>query len=246
VPALCRPCRTARYGPPVTDHALARGEKPVHYSGIMSIFKTNDTVLFQGDSITDAGRRDDPLGLGSGYAAMAAGLATAARPDLGLRFINRGVGGDRTVELLARWKPDCEVIRPDILSIKIGVNDVWRYLGEWEGQTFVDAAEYRTNLVRLLDRALAAGVRTLVLCSPTTIENNRNPLISEMLAERRDIVRALAAEYRAVYVPMQETQLALLAERSDIAWTLDGCHLSTAGHAVLAKLWVDTVLSDCP
>lgn len=85
------------------------------------------TVLFIGDSITDAGRnRDDPASLGSGYAAMAAGWFAASNPSHRVRFINRGVSGARTVELVSRWDTDCLAHKPDVVSVMIGINDVWR------------------------------------------------------------------------------------------------------------------------
>lgn len=209
---------------------------------MLNYLRQNDSILFQGDSITDTGRREDPAGMGSGYAGIAAGWIQASLPEMGFRFVNRGVGGDRTTELLERWKEDCEDLRPQVLSVKIGVNDVWRILGSWNGQHYVPVEEYADNYRRLLDRALKAGTRQLILCSPTTIDNGTNREVSELLAERRDIVKALAAEYRALYVPLQETQASLMEKRPDIAWTVDGCHPSAAGHAALAKCWIETVV----
>lgn len=209
----------------------------------MDYVRDGDLILFQGDSITDSGRRDDPLQLGSGYVAMVTGLLPVVRGDLRLRVLNRGVGGDRTVELLERWKADCEDIKPSVLSIKIGVNDVWRILGEWNGQTYVTPEEYRANYRKLLDRACAAGIRQLVLCSPTTIENGKNARVAELIAGRVEITKALAAEYRALYVPFNECQARLLADRPDVAWTLDGCHPSPSGHAALAWCWLNAAFN---
>ena len=72
----------------------------------------DDLILFQGDSITDAGRCGSADGLGGGYVAMVRALITARHPELRVRIANRGVGGDRTVELLARWQADCVALRP--------------------------------------------------------------------------------------------------------------------------------------
>lgn len=205
----------------------------------MAIIENGDVLLFQGDSITDCGRREAADGLGSGYPAIVAGLLPRLRPELKLTVLNRGIGGDRTAELLARWKTDCEDLKPSLLSIFIGVNDVWRILGKWCGQVYIGPDEYRDNYRRLLERAKAAGVRGLVLASPTAIDENRDAGLADLLDERAAIVRALAAEFGAVYVPFRESQARLLAERPDIRWTSDGCHPTAAGQAALAWTWLE-------
>ena len=205
-----------------------------------SIFKTGDRVLFQGDSITDAGRGTPP-GLGSGYVAIIAGLLRGLRPELNLEIINRGIGGDRTAELLARWPEDCLDLKPDVLSIKIGVNDVWRLQGEWNGQKHIPLAEFRSNCITLLDQAQATRLRQLVLISPTTITHENISPLNDLLGEYDAAVRELARQYDAVYVPAREALLAARAEKPDIAWTSDGCHPSTAGHALIATTWLKAV-----
>ena len=87
----------------------------------------NPLILFRGDSITDAGRnREDPWNLGFGYALMAAAWFKALFPEINGAFLNRGVSGDRVVDLKARWKEDCLDLKPDLVSIMIGINDCWR------------------------------------------------------------------------------------------------------------------------
>ena len=91
------------------------------------IFKPGDTILLQGDSITDAGRdRDDPNSLGTGYAMMAAGWLSAQHPEHNLTFLNRGISGNRTCDLVTRWDADCIGLEPDWVSLYIGVNNTWR------------------------------------------------------------------------------------------------------------------------
>ena len=84
-------------------------------------------VLFQGDSITDAGRiRQDPNDLGRGYAMLVAAWFSASYPERHVRFINRGIGGNRARDLRTRWKSDCLDLQPTWVSILIGINDTWR------------------------------------------------------------------------------------------------------------------------
>src|ERR1051325_8981235 len=107
-------------------------------------FKNGQRILFQGDSITDCGCRDpqnmNPLG--TGYVAIIRGMISAQYPDLKVTILNRGRSGDRTEELLKRWDEDTRPLKPDWLSIMIGVNDVWRMRGEWNGQTHIALPQY--------------------------------------------------------------------------------------------------------
>ena len=206
-----------------------------------SPIRTDDLLLFQGDSITDAGRCGSADGLGGGYVAMIRALITARHPQLAVRIANRGVGGDRTVELLNRWQADCVAVRAQVLSVKIGVNDVWRLRGQWNGQSFVPAAEYRANYERLIEQALAGGVRTIALVSPTTIAEENDGELARLLDERAAIVRELAARFGAVYVPARETMLRALREQPGVRWTTDGCHPTQAGHALIAGAWLQAM-----
>jgi lysophospholipase L1-like esterase len=205
-----------------------------------AILRLGDRILFQGDSITDAGRGAPP-GLGNGYVAIVAGFLRARLPGMDLDVLNRGVSGDRTAELLARWQRDCLDLKPDVLSIKIGVNDVWRLTGEWNGQKHIPLPEYRANCVKLLDQARGAGIRQLVLVSPTTITHENASPLNDLLGEYDAAVRDLARQYRAVHVPARDALLAARAGRPDVAWTTDGCHPTTAGHAVIAAAWLRAV-----
>ena len=205
-----------------------------------TVLRPNDHILFQGDSITDAGRGAPP-GLGTGYVAMVRGMLSTLRPELNFKVSNRGNGGDRTEELLARWQTDCLDLHPDVLSIKIGVNDVWRLKGEWNGQKHIPLPAFRANYVRLLEQTKAAGIRQLVLVSPTTIDHENVSKYNDLLGEYAAATRELAKQFGGVYVPAREALLAARTALPDVAWTSDGCHPTTAGHAVIAAAWVRAV-----
>ncbi len=206
-----------------------------------SILKPNDLILFQGDSITDAGRGETADGLGGGYVAMVRGLFQALHPDFPVRILNRGVGGDRTAELLVRWPAECLELKPDVLSIMIGVNDVWRLKGEWNGQKHIALPEYTANLTKLLEQAKAAGIRQLVLMSPTTVEPENDGELTQLVGRYAAEVKRLAGVFGAAYVPSREAMLAARAAQPKVAWTTDGCHPGAAGHALLAATWLKTV-----
>ncbi|MFA4944730.1 MAG: SGNH/GDSL hydrolase family protein [Lentisphaeria bacterium] len=202
------------------------------------LIRPNDRILFQGDSITDAGRRDTPDGLGNGYVAQIRGSLQALRPDLPLRILNRGIGGDRTAELLARWHADCLDLEPDVLSLMIGVNDVWRKRGTWQGQAHIPLPEFTANLSQLLELARTAGIRQLVLLSPTTIDHANDSDLNQMLGDYAAAAQRLATTFDALYIPARETLLAARRQAPEVNWTPDGCHPSPAGHALLAATWL--------
>ena len=126
-------------------------------------------ILFQGDSITDAGRaRDAALpantGLGLGYPHLIAGRLLSQCPKRGYQFFNRGIGGNRVVDLYARWKVDALNMRPDLISILIGVNDTWHEFGSRNG---VEVDRYATVYRMLLEWTRKELPQTkLVICEP--------------------------------------------------------------------------------
>ncbi len=204
--------------------------------------QAGDRILFQGDSITDCGRMGASAPWGDGYVAMLAGRMRVERPEQRLEVLNRGVSGDRTVELAARWRPDCLDLKPQALSIMIGVNDCWRKLAEWAGQTWVQPDAYRANLERLCDQALAGGVRTLVLVSPTSIAPANDDPMNRLLGEYADAAKAIAQARRALWVDARAPLMAARQQQPEVPWTPDGCHPSIAGHAVIAAAWWKAVI----
>lgn len=194
------------------------------------------TVLFIGDSITDCNRnRDDPESLGQGYAAMAAGWYAAHRPGQRVRFVNRGIGGNRVADLRARWKQDCLALRPDTVSVLIGINDVWR---RYEDDDPTAVEDFEDDYRFILGEAAALGAR-LLLVEPFLL-----PLRAELWSRREDLdpkigaVRRLAYEFGAALVPADGLFARAVAESGVDEWSHDGVHLTPAGHALLAQAWL--------
>ena len=204
------------------------------------------TVLFQGDSITDARRdREAPAGYGTatgcGYATLVAGKLLAA--NIGREFccINRGISGNRVVDLYARWKTDALNLKPDLLSILVGVNDTWH---EFARQNGVELERYEKIYRMLLEwtKAELPEVR-LVLCEPFC-------LLSELVTQewvdevkqRSVIVKKLAAEFGATFVPLQEMLENAAAKANDNLKILrDGVHPTLLGAQLIADQWLKTV-----
>ena len=201
-------------------------------------------ILFQGDSITDAGRNRDvhdannSAGLGTGYAAIASGQIMLAHPTLGLKCLNRGISGNKIPDLSARWQQDAIDLKPALLSILIGVNDLWHTVAfgrKYKGTL----KDYETGYRALIERSRdeIPGVR-IVLCEPFT---TRADVEFEALAGYGGVARVLAEEMQLPFVPFQS----LFDEACKIApaefWLRDGIHPTLAGHAIMAGLWREVV-----
>lgn len=199
------------------------------------------TVLFQGDSITDAGRnRNDTFALGGGYAFMAAARFGAMFPEKKVRFLNRGVSGDRVRNLQERWQADCLDLQPDVLSIMIGVNDMWRRYDGANDPTTPEAFEegYRD----ILHRAREAGVGQLVMMEPfLLVTNDERQMYYDDLNPKIQVVRRLAREFNAVYVPLDGLFAAASVRREPGFWATDGVHPTAPGAAFIADAWLRAV-----
>ena len=197
------------------------------------LFGTGQTILFIGDSITDAGRRAAAAPYGNGYVGLVRSLLLARYPALGLRVVNRGVGGDTVRDLATRWARDVLAERPDWLAVMIGINDVWRQFGDRPAEA-VPLAEYDATLHRLLDRARAAGDPRLILLTPYLIEPDPADPMRRRMDEYGAAVLRIAEDYGAVAVNTQAGFDAALATTAPVDWAPDRVHPDGPGHAVIA------------
>ncbi|KGE16581.1 SGNH/GDSL hydrolase family protein [Paenibacillus wynnii] len=203
-------------------------------------FKPNDVVLFQGDSITDWGRNyEDASSLGVGYALMVAARMGHMYPEKNLTFINRGIGGNRVVDLQERWDKDCLDLKPTWVSIYIGINDTWRRMDSGEETT---AEQFEATYRDLIERTRETLDAKLVLIEPFVL-----PVPEDRKGWRTDldpkihIVRELAREYGAVLVPLDGLFAAASVKAESSYWAPDGVHPSPAGHALIADAWLRAV-----
>ena len=194
-------------------------------------------ILFQGDSITDCGRGD---GLGTGYPNLIASSLGYEFPGR-YEFINRGISGNRVVDLLARWKKDCLNLKPDCLSILIGVNDVWHELGEPNG---VSAERYEVVYKMLLDDVKNTLPETkIIILTPyvthgTATDDNWEYFESEVKM-RSDAAARIANLYGTEIINLQEL-FDKKCETTDASlWTADGVHPTQAGHELIKQAWLD-------
>ena len=195
--------------------------------------------LFQGDSITDCGRGDygNPYATGCGYPRLLEADLMAQDGDC--EVMNCGISGNRVVDLLARWKRDCLNLKPDVITILIGVNDVWHEFGNHDGVSVLLFEEVYRILLRETFAALPQTRLILmgayVMPGPATTPDW--DVFSGEVAARREVTRKLAEEFGLTYVDLQEAfdeaQKKFPAQR----WTGDGVHPTAAGHEVIAVAW---------
>ncbi|MFI8952866.1 SGNH/GDSL hydrolase family protein [Streptomyces sp. NPDC053750] len=197
-------------------------------------------LLFQGDSITAAGRAvDDELGLGHGYVSLIA--ESLGRTGRDLEFLNRGVSGHRVRDLRARWGYDAVDLKPDLLSVMVGVNDTWRRFDSGDPTATADyERDYRAILHAMRD---AGGSTRLVLIEPFLV-----PVRAEQWAWREDldarihVVRRLASDFDTALLAADGVLNQAAREAGDPSLiSEDGVHLTASGHARLAEAWLGLV-----
>lgn len=208
------------------------------------MINTNDLILFQGDSITDVGRDRNATasnnGLGAGYALMTAAALLAQRPGDKLQFLNRGISGNRIVDLYARILSDVINLAPTLLSVLIGVNDTWHEFGSRNGVPVPKYERvYRDFLTEI--RTALPTVR-LVLCEPFVLSCGvvTAAWIAEM-NQRRTVVQKLAKEFGAIVVPFQSVFDTAVRQAPPEYWAGDGVHPTAAGHQLMAQAWLKAV-----
>jgi len=203
------------------------------------------TLLFQGDSITDAGRTDTlnfispgwPLmGMGFGYSHLLASKICAEHPQ-DWTVLNRAVTGNRVVDLYARWKLDALNLHPDVLSILIGINDVWH---EFKRQNGVETPRFDEFYRRLLDWTLQSNPDVkFVLLEPFAF--TQGEVTEEWrgdIAAKQQVVRQIAKDYNTIFVPLQQVFDDALKRAPGDFWLADGVHPTLPGHHLIAKAWL--------
>ena len=200
------------------------------------------TIVFQGDSITDCGRSRQSVaantGLGGGYAYMTAAYLLCSEPEKDYQIFNSGIGGDRVVDLYARWKVDTLNFKPDILSILVGVNDTWREVEQHDG---VEIDRYEMFYRMLLEWTLRELPQIkLVLMEPFVLPTGVvSPQWMPEIAARQKIVRKLAFEFDAVFIPLQILFDEALKKQADPAyWTKEGVHPLAPGPQLISQAWL--------
>jgi lysophospholipase L1-like esterase len=207
----------------------------------------DQVILFQGDSITDSGRNKEDTGfntarnLGTGYPLLAGAALLNKYETLNLKIYNKGISGNKVFQLAERWDKDCLEIKPDVLSILIGVNDIWHKLnGNYDGTI----ETYRNDYTALLERTLKAlpDVK-LIICEPFAVKGVK-AVDDKWYPEFYDYQKAareIAKQFKATFIPFQSIYDEALKRAPGSYWTGDGVHPTLAGAQLMAKAWMKAI-----
>ena len=197
-------------------------------------------ILFQGDSITDAGRdRRNYHDMGNGYPKFAAEHIRNAFPDSEIELINLGISGNRTDNLFDRMYEDVIQLQPDIVSILICINDIWhRHSHHIETTDAQIAANYRAILSRIKEQTNAK----IVILSPFLLDNEEKEAWRPELERLLPIVRSLADEFADVYIPLDEIFAKALPKQPEPQYySADGVHPNQNGAAFIGKHYFEAI-----
>ncbi len=212
-----------------------------------SIFEKGNTILFQGDSITDAGRDKEKelpnvaRSFGLGYAFLASSALLNALPGKNLTMYNRGISGNKVYQLAERWQKDCLDLKPDVLSILIGVNDYWhKRNGKYDGTVEVYENDYRKLLQET--KAKLPNVK-LVICEPFYVVNTSavDETWAAPMKEYQAAAKKIASEFGALWVPFQKVFDEAVKHAPATYWTGDGVHPAMPGAQLMAEAWLRVV-----
>ena len=199
-------------------------------------------IVFQGDSITDAKRdKRNYHDMGQGYPKYATELIAEAFPEAQIEFINQGISGNRTDQLFDRLYPDAIAFEPDVISILIGINDIWHRHGA--GKIATTDAQIAANYRAILERLRAETNAKIVILAPFILDCDDKQQMKADLPSVLDIVRELADEFADVYVPLHEHFAeALKCQPEPLYYSADGVHPNENGARFIAKHYAEAVI----
>ncbi len=206
-------------------------------------------ILFQGDSITDSGRsRENDTQLGYGYATLVSAELGFDAPGK-YEFVNKGIGGNRVVDVYSRINTDIINISPDVMSILIGVNDIWQYYASEPNGTPADRYEkiydalieetlkYLPDLkIMMFEPFVLRGTGTYMLGSGGSYE--RYDEFRARVSELSVRAKKIAAKYNIPFIPMQAGFDELCKQAPDEYWLWDGVHPTAKGHEFIKREWL--------
>jgi acyl-CoA thioesterase-1 len=195
--------------------------------------------LFQGDSITDSGRNyKKNESLGTGYVELLSLWLSAMHPEIEIKVQNKGVSGNKIEDLKNRWQKDTLDLKPDIISILIGTNDI---VGSFLGRPTTSSDfenDYRTILQRSYDNLPRCKI---VLLEPFLLAVSRSQIrLVEDLNEKLEVICNLSKEFNTTLIPLNEIFNETTRKMRPQFWSQDGFHPTAVGHALIAQSWLKT------
>lgn len=204
------------------------------------MLKKDCVLLFQGDSITDCYRMDAEIpdeSLGKGYPAMIAEMLKKKYAELNVTVYNRGISGNRTKDLINRWDKDCIDLKPDYISLLIGINDTWR---AFDINDPTSAEQYEENMRVLLNRIKNETEAEILILNPFLLDSMPDkPRMRPDLVEKQAVVAKLVKEFGTDFIDLQKVYDEMVASGTDmVKLSEDGVHPTEYGHSVIADVWM--------
>ena len=204
-------------------------------------------LVFIGDSITDCGRKR-PIGesafdgaLGNGYVSLIDAALASGYPDYGIKIINVGDSGNTVHDLKYRWASDVLALKPDWLSVLIGINDVWQQISRPE---FIGQNNSVLGFAHILDELIQQvrpGLQGLILMTPYYLETNLEDPMRVMMDHYGELVGEVAAAHDAILVDTQSNFDLILRWTDPLDLALDRIHLNLPGHMILARAFLQQI-----
>ena len=198
-------------------------------------------IVFQGDSITDAGRdKRNYHHMGNGYPKYAAELIKEAFPDAEIELINQGISGNRTCQLFDRLYPDAIAFEPDVVSILIGINDIWHRHGA--GRIETTDEQIATNYRAILERLKKQTNAKIIILAPFLLDNEEKEAWRAELDRVLAIIRPLADEFADAYIPLDKLfEEALKTQPTPAYYSHDGVHPNANGAAFIGQHYFEAI-----
>ncbi|NJI74241.1 SGNH/GDSL hydrolase family protein [Sphingobacterium kitahiroshimense] len=207
----------------------------------------NLVFLFQGDSITDGnrGRSLDPNHImGHGYAYSVSSRIGADFPDQGFEFYNRGISGNKVSDLLKRWEEDTIALKPDVLSILVGINDVIFSVNTLKGESIL--ADFEQEYRFLLQKARRSNPEVLLVLGlpfvyPISNIKNNWDLYEKGVSQQCQVIKKLANEFDAILLDYKLIFDQAIKKMPVNYWIWDGIHPTVFGHELMSRYWIEKV-----
>ena len=201
----------------------------------------NSKIVFIGDSITEVGRFEDPEEIGFGYVRYIRDYLAINQPEALPLIINRGIGGNRIPDLETRWEEDVIALNPDVVSISIGINDVWRQLDNPQNEQVLPA-KFKEIYIKLLEQVKSNTNARIILMEPTIIQEDLDARGNKLLKEYVQVIHELAEKFNALIIPTHQVFIDYLKRNNHQVLTTDGVHMNSAGNMLMAQTWLHSYL----
>ena len=209
------------------------------------IFSKKDRIVFVGDSITDSNRdyAAPPAkwaSWGDGYVNVINGYTTALHPAKELMIINKGISGNRIMDLSTRWNEDVVALTPDWVAIMIGINDIWRQFDGTFCQDEQVTEDEFYETYRTLVKETLPKVKGMILLSAFMVEERLDDAMRKKVDRYNQLTQQVAEEFSIRFVDVQAYFDEFLTHQSSYVLSSDRVHPSFAGHLLIAKAFIDT------